>query len=690
MMKKEKWFEILVIIAVMAGAGYAAFSDAHNFPNRWFTRDDAYYYFKVAQNISEGLGSTFDGVNLANGYHPLWMLVNIPIFSLARFDLVLPLRILLLLMGALHAATGILLYRLISRVLSPLVGMIVSTFWAFSLYIHATVAQFGLETGITAFSVLLFIYLFEKLERKWRTEPLTQREILSFALVGVMVIFSRLDTVFLVLLFGFYLVFRAIPLRYFLLSDILGIVFVILMSFIFRVGMKEYYAYGETALKMALLSLIVTLPLFYFLGLYQHPRNESLFSLLKHIAFGTTLSAGILSLFMFLLQRVGFVESFPRSAILFNWGGLLLWVGLTRFSFRYLSEKHERDKTSALALFRENWKTWLNEGATYFGVVGGALGLYMLFNHVVFGTSPPVSGQVKRWWGNLSGNVYGGAAKRKYTFFGLDTSADSDFNAWGLFSKFTVWLRDSLVNWIGYSDGDAAYWQLFFFIVILIFIVLLISRKRTVRASVHFGLLPLFVGSVIQVISYHATGYSAAKEWYWVSQLIFTLLLFALLLDILLCALMRFHPSVRYFAYVGVALLVITWAQSFYVHIAHLMPYGVENDGHQYMEILAVVEENTEPGSLIGMTGGGNLGYFISERTIVNMDGLINSYEYFELHKVGRGDEHLTEMGMDYVFVNPLLLADLPYKGEFENRLGEPIANYRKKAVIKFFPAEIP
>jgi hypothetical protein len=72
------------------------------------------------------------------------------------------------------------------------------------------------------------------------------------------------------------------------------------------------------------------------------------------------------------------------------------------------------------------------------------------------------------------------------------------------------------------------------------------------------------------------------------------------------------------------------------------------------------------------------------------MDGLINSYEYFELHKVGRGDEHLTEMGMDYVFVNPLLLADLPYKGEFENRLGEPIANYRKKAVIKFFPAEIP
>jgi len=120
------------------------------------------------------------------------------------------------------------------------------------------------------------------------------------------------------------------------------------------------------------------------------------------------------------------------------------------------------------------------------------------------------------------------------------------------------------------------------------------------------------------------------------------------------------------------------------------MPYGIEQDGHQYMEILAVVEDNTEPGALIGMTGGGNLGYFIKDRTIVNMDGLINSYDYFQAHKDGRGDDYLAEMGMEYVFVNPLLLADIPYKGEFEDRLGAPIANYRKKAVIEFYSVEIP
>ena len=683
-MKKDKLFEILLFIAIMAGAGYAAFSDARNFPNRWFTRDDAYYYFKVAQNISEGLGSTFDGINLTNGYHPLWLLINIPVFSLARFDLVLPLRILVLVMGALHASTAILLYRLISRVLSQVVGILIASFWAFNFYIYATVTQFGLETGLTAFSIVLFLYFAEKLERKWRKEALTRKDIISFALVAVMVVLSRLDTVFFVLFFGFYLIFRKMPLRYFLLSDILGILFLIFASFIFRVGMKEYYAYGDTAVKTTLLSLIISVPIFYFMGLYQHPRNEKAVSLLKRIVLSLILLVSFISALMLILQRIGIVGSFPRSVLIIIFVALFFWLIITRFGVRYFSEKRERNTDSPLQLLRENWKIWLNEGFTYFGIVGGALGVYMLVNHLIFGTSTPVSGQIKRWWGDLGGNVYGGAAKRKYTFFGLDTKAETDFNAWGLFSNFTIWLRDTLVRWVGYSDADAAYWQLFAFIVMLIVIILLLNKKRVTRASVTLGLLPLFVGSVAQVISYHATGYSAAKEWYWVTQLIFTLLLFALLLDIFIRSLMQRNSFVRNFAYLSTILFAFFWAQNFYMRIAHLMPYGVEYEGDAYMEILAVVEENTEEGSLIGMTGGGNLGYFIENRTIVNMDGLINSYEYFQAHKDGCGDEYFAEMGLDYVFSNPDLLMDMPYMGEYEDRLGEPIANYRKKIVMKF------
>jgi hypothetical protein len=91
-MKRYPWFEIILIVLVMSISLYAALSDGQNLSWKWFTRDDAYYYFKVAQNISEGKGSTFDGINPTNGYHPLWIEYK-PIFALTRFDLILPLRL---------------------------------------------------------------------------------------------------------------------------------------------------------------------------------------------------------------------------------------------------------------------------------------------------------------------------------------------------------------------------------------------------------------------------------------------------------------------------------------------------------------------------------------------------------------------------------------------------------------------
>jgi len=40
-----------------------------------FTSDDTYFYLKTALNFSNGKGSSFDGINSTNGYHPLWFLI---------------------------------------------------------------------------------------------------------------------------------------------------------------------------------------------------------------------------------------------------------------------------------------------------------------------------------------------------------------------------------------------------------------------------------------------------------------------------------------------------------------------------------------------------------------------------------------------------------------------------------------
>ncbi|MFN8405638.1 MAG: hypothetical protein U0V48_19110 [Anaerolineales bacterium] len=268
-MIKRHWFEIILIIVVMSISVYAALSDAQNFSLRWFTRDDAYYYFKVAQNISEGHGSTFDGINKTNGYHPLWMLICIPIFSLARFDLVLPLRILLLVMSALQVSTAILLYRLLGKVFAPAIGAFAAIYWAFSFDILGNLYQQGLESGIAAFFVALLIYKLYEFEISYRANSITTKQIVSLGLIGALTIFSRLDLVFFVALAGLWVAFRAHALRYFLPLDVTTTAASVFLAFLLRLTLPDYYNYSTAAVTMAAPAFLIKIPLTFFFGLYD-------------------------------------------------------------------------------------------------------------------------------------------------------------------------------------------------------------------------------------------------------------------------------------------------------------------------------------------------------------------------------------------------------------------------------------
>ena len=247
-MKQNRWFEILLVLIIMGISLYAALSDSQNLSWRWFTRDDAYYYFKVAQNISEGHGSTFDGMNPSNGYHPLWMLVCIPIFALSRFNLILPLRVLLLVMGGLSAATAILFYRLIGRIFTPAIGAIAAVYWAFNYDILARIYQPGLETGIAIFFVVLLVYKAFEFETKWRTTQVTNRQLFILGLIAMCAALSRLDLIFLVGMVGIWIIFRKSPLRYFLPLDIAAILISVILAFVIRMQLPDYFQFADAAL----------------------------------------------------------------------------------------------------------------------------------------------------------------------------------------------------------------------------------------------------------------------------------------------------------------------------------------------------------------------------------------------------------------------------------------------------------
>ena len=111
------------------------------------------------------------------------------------------------------------------------------------------------------------------------------------------------------------------------------------------------------------------------------------------------------------------------------------------------------------------------------------------------------------------------------------------------------------------------------------------------------------------------------------------------------------------------------------------MPYNYFPADRPYMEVLPYLEENTPPGSIIGMTGGGIVGYFIHDRTIVNMDGLINSNDYFHALQNGEAPAYLYQHGVKIIFASPRLLTLPPYNGQFAPYL-ESYSEYGGKGLL--------
>jgi hypothetical protein len=124
--------------------------------------------------------------------------------------------------------------------------------------------------------------------------------------------------------------------------------------------------------------------------------------------------------------------------------------------------------------------------------------------------------------------------------------------------------------------------------------------------------------------------------------------------------------NARFMLELAAIALSVSMAYEFSSYVKSNMRYNYYPADRPYMEVLPFIEANTQPGAIIGMTGGGNAGYFIHDRTIVNMDGLINSYDYFRALQNGKAPDYLIQHGITIVFANPGMLMFPPYNSQFE------------------------
>jgi len=127
---------------------------------RNFLVDDAFYYFQPAFNIVNGLGPTFDGEHLSNGYHPLWMGILTAIYYFFPDDKVTPIYIALVFSLVFFYLTILIFWNILSLfskdkfLKSVLSILFILNPWGLVNSLN------GLETALTMLFFALFFWLF--------------------------------------------------------------------------------------------------------------------------------------------------------------------------------------------------------------------------------------------------------------------------------------------------------------------------------------------------------------------------------------------------------------------------------------------------------------------------------------------------------------------------------------------------
>lgn len=317
------------------------------------------------------------------------------------------------------------------------------------------------------------------------------------------------------------------------------------------------------------------------------------------------------------------------------------------------------------------WKPLIRWVAAWAGPPLALVGGYLLWSWAYVGGVVPVSGQVKAWWGTFGqGTPYGAPSTDPWpiAFFkaNLDPRGgrpwspvltplwefyhrhEEAFLALGL-PELQTWREGLPLAAAGLTVLAAGLW---------------LTRKMWWPVLRRAWVWPWLAGALMHGAYYTIARHMGVRRWYWVGQHLLLFVLAAVLVQALWeGALARRAPRVwpRWAWPVAAGLLLMLGgarlSQRITQRFAHHRP-GV----HMYIDYARWVEAHTEPGSRIGATGAGSLGYFVRDRTIVNLDGLISNYAYLRAMKQGQRVDYLRAIGLDYALVGKALYDRPPYE----------------------------
>jgi hypothetical protein len=306
----------------------------------------------------------------------------------------------------------------------------------------------------------------------------------------------------------------------------------------------------------------------------------------------------------------------------------------------------------------------------------GSLAAYIAFNEFYAGSAMPVSGKIKHWWGKLPHTIYGRPVKSLSGVVSRFFNSSNELGPFWLLASPIEKITGFILRIFNLPDASSAGVTSFIsgilWIIFIAFLFMLIYRYRE-EAGQFFSQIALpavAAGCFIQILSYLATGYLHTRYWYWIGEIALIFLLLGIILGITLDHIGRRVKWNRAFMVLLLLIAIIPFL-TFSIRIAKEFPSdGVAQELYDVDGEKAFIDQYTQPGDVIGMTGGGLQGYFIPDRTFVNLDGLINGSRYLDLMQTNQTEKYFKETGMDYVYGDRGALLDSdPFRWMFTDKL---------------------
>jgi hypothetical protein len=146
--------------------------------------DDAFYYLKTAYNIFHHGSVSFDLINLTNGFHPLWMMICIPLQAISNPEYLL--IIITVLEITFYFSASIILARTIQSSGSKFLGIAIISITLFSYHDAIRLMLNGLETAIHVFILVCTLWGFQNY--------LISKKILSLFFLLSLLFLSRVES----------------------------------------------------------------------------------------------------------------------------------------------------------------------------------------------------------------------------------------------------------------------------------------------------------------------------------------------------------------------------------------------------------------------------------------------------------------------------------------------------------------